>query len=252
MNNIHGLIFGIVQGLTEFLPISSSGHILLFSKILNIKPPEILFDIVLHFGTLFAVLIYFRKLILTNIKNLKLIFLILISTISTSLIYLLFKKYFDISFESLTYLPYFFIITSIFLLFLYFKNKRTKKLENINLLDAIIIGIMQGFAIFPGISRSGFTFITSCLLGINNEDSFKYSFLLSIPAILLSGLLKTYEFIKNPFNMNIWVLIIGIVSSFIFGIISIKLFYKFIKNRKFIFFSIYLLILSSIIFLMFY
>jgi len=249
MSNLHSLIFGIVQGLTEFLPISSSGHLLLFSKILNIKPPEILFDIVLHFGTLFAVLIYFRKLIINNIKNFKLIFLILISTITTGIIYLFFKSYFEESFDTIFYLPYFFLITSIFLLFFYYKNKRDKKIDNINIFDAIIIGVAQGFAIFPGISRSGFTFTASLLLGIKNEDAFKYSFLLSIPAILLSGLLKTYEYIKNPFSISFSVLVIGITFSFIFGIISINLFYRFIKNKKFIFFSIYLFILSIIVFL---
>jgi len=249
MNNLHGLIFGIIQGITEFLPVSSSGHILLFSDLLKIKPPEILFDIILHFGTLFAVIIYFRKLIIKSMKNFKLLFLILISTISTGILYLAFKSFFEESFESIRYLPYFFLITSIFLLFFYFKNRRTKKLNEINYLDSVIIGVAQGFAIFPGISRSGFTFITALLLGIKNEEAFKYSFLLSIPAILLSGLLKTYEYIKNPFNMNYSVLLIGAISSFIFGVISIKLFYEFIKNKKFIYFSFYLIILSLIIFL---
>lgn len=247
MNSINGLILGIVQGLTEFLPISSSGHILLFSKILNIEAPPILFDIILHLGTLFAVLIYFRRLIIQNIKNLKLIFYVFLSTLTTGILYIFFKSYFEISFEESAYLPYFFIITSIFLLFFYLKNKRTKTLNSISFFDAIIIGLSQGLAIFPGISRSGFTFITSILIGMKEEEGFKYSFLLSIPAILLSFLYKTYEYLKNPFPMNSSSLILGFVFSFIFGVLSINLFYKFIKIKKFNYFSIYLFILGLIL-----
>lgn len=247
MNNFHSIILGIVQGLTEFLPISSSGHLLLFSKILNIEPPSILFDLILHLGTLIAVLIYFRKLIIQNIKNYKLIFLIILSTLITGILYLIFNSYFEKSFEEFSYLPFFFIITSFFLLFFYLKNKRTKTLNSISFYDAIIIGLFQGIAILPGISRSGFTFISSLLVGMKDEDAFKYSFLLSIPAILLSFLYKTYEYIKNPFPMNSSGLILGCLFSFIFGALSINLFYRFVKIRKFIYFSIYLFVLGLIL-----
>lgn len=252
MNFFEGAIYGIVQGLTEFLPVSSTGHIIFISTIFNFKNPSIFFDIILHLGTLFSLLIYFRKIILKNIKNRRLIFLLFLSTLVTTIFYLLFKNFFEESYEKIQFLPYFFIITSIYLLFFYFKNKRNKTIDKITVFDSIVIGASQSLAILPGISRSGFTFITSLLLGIKEEDAFKYSFLLSIPAIFASFVLKSFEYIKNPFYINSLKVLSGFLFSFIFGIISINLFYKFVKIKRFIVFSIYLLIIVVIIMIKIY
>lgn len=252
MTNLQSAILGIVQGLTEFLPVSSTGHIILFSRFLNIKEPPIFYDLTLHLGTLIAVFIIFYPFIIKNLKNIKLIFLIIISTISTGIFYILFKESLENAFSNFKYLPIFFLITSIYLFFFYFKNKRFKSIKEINLLDSIIIGISQGFAIIPGISRSGFTFITALLLGIKEEDAFRYSFLLSIPSILGALILKYFDYLKTNeiFNTNIF--LSGFFTSLIFGIIAIVLFRSSIFKRNFRVYSVYLIIISIIIIVWFW
>jgi undecaprenyl-diphosphatase len=252
MSNFHSFILGIVQGLTEFLPISSTGHIILFSKILNISEPPIFYDLFLHLGTLIAVFIIFSPFIVKNIKNFKLIFLILISILSTGLFYILFKEPLESFFSNFKFIPIFFLITSFYLFFFYFKNKRTKTIKDITILDSIIIGLSQGFSILPGISRSGFTFITATLLGIKEDDAFKYSFLLSIPTILGSTILKYFDYIKSPIKISADSLLLGFFASLIFGVISIILFRSSIHKRNLKIFSFYLIIISIIIIIWFW
>ncbi|MCX8095702.1 MAG: undecaprenyl-diphosphate phosphatase [Caldisericia bacterium] len=252
MTSLQSVILGIIQGLTEFLPVSSTGHIILFSKFLNIKEPPIFYDLTLHLGTLIAIFIIFYPFIIKNIKNIKLIILIVISTITTGFFYIIFKNPLESTFSNFNLLPIFFIITSIYLFLFYLKNKRTKSIKEITLLDSIIIGISQGFAIIPGISRSGFTFITALLLGIKDEDAFRYSFLLSIPTILGSTILKYFDYVKSGefFTMNIFLL--GFFASLIFGIIAIILFRSSIFKRNFRVYSLYLIIISIIIIIWFW
>ncbi|MDI6861531.1 MAG: undecaprenyl-diphosphate phosphatase [Caldisericia bacterium] len=252
MKVIQSIILGIVQGLTEFLPVSSTGHIILFSRFLNLKEPPIFYDLTLHLGTLIAVFIFFYPFIIKNIKNIKLIFLILISTITTGIFYIIFKEPLEALFSNFKYLPIFFLITSFYLFFFYFKNRRYKTIKEMTLFDSIIIGLSQGFAIIPGISRSGFTFITSLLLGIKEEDAFRYSFLLSIPSILGASVLKYFDYIKSGefFSSNIF--LSGFFMSLIFGIIAIIIFKSSIFKRNFRVYSIYLIIVAIIIMIWFW
>lgn len=252
MTTLQSIIFGIVQGLTEFLPISSTGHIILFSKILKQIEPPIFYDLFLHLGTLIAIFIIFYPFILKNLKNFKLIFLILISSFSTGIFYILLKNKLESTFSNFKALPIFFLITSFYLFFFYFKNKRTKSIREITILDSVIIGIAQGIAIIPGISRSGFTFITSVLLGIKEEDAFRYSFLLSIPTILGSTILKYFDYIKNPSPLSSNIFLSGFFASLIFGFLAIILFKSSINKKNFKVYSFYLIIISVIIMIWFW
>lgn len=252
MTTLHSIILGIVQGLTEFLPLSSTGHIILFSRLLNLSEPPIFYDLTLHLGTLIALLIIFYPYIIKNIKNIKLITLIIISTLVTAIFYIIFKTPLENLFSNFKFLPIFFIITSIYLFFFYLKNRRYKSINDITIFDSIVIGLSQGVAILPGISRSGFTFITATLLGIKEEDAFKYSFLLSIPTILGSTLIKYFDYVKNPLPIGKNIFLSGFLSSLIFGLIAITIFRSSILKRNFRVYSFYLIIISIIIIIWFW
>ena len=257
------LLLGTVQGLTEFLPVSSSGHLVLLYNIFGIEDNTMLVSILFHIATLLAVVLYYRKDIWILIThplcktNRKLI----VTTICTVAIYLLIDPLVEYAFGGET-LSIFFILTAIILFvsdFVANKNKNKnivapESMPNFNytnhLIDlplsykqAIIIGISQGFSCIPGISRSGTTIATSRLVGCDSISA-KYSFLISIPIIIGSLLL---EILKggNISNVNIAGLIIGFVVCFVVGLLCIKVMVEFVKKSKLQYFSYYLLALAT-------
>lgn len=239
------LILGIIQGLTEFLPVSSSGHLVLLQKIFNISNNVILFDIILHLGTLLAVVIVFRKSIISLIKNpfsKKMKFLI-VGSIPTFLIALLFKDFFTNAFSgNLLFVGFF--ITAILLLIASIIDKKYKNNKPMKYKYILTMGLFQGFAILPGLSRSGSTITSSIVLGVNKEEALEYSFLLSIPIILAS---LVYELIFSPISLasfNILPFVIGFIASAIFGFLSIKFMIKLVKSNSYKYFAVYLIILS--------
>ena len=149
MSALHGLTLGIVQGLSEFLPISSSGHLLLTSYILGISAPPIIFDLILHLGTVLSLLVFLKKEIVYAFKNIRLILLLMTSVVFTGATYFPFKKLFEESYETVNYLPFFFLFTAIYLTFFYLRKRGTKRAEEISFFSAILLGVLQGIAIFP-------------------------------------------------------------------------------------------------------
>lgn len=262
------LILAVVQGLTEFLPISSSGHLILLYTLFGIENDTLLLSIILHLSTLLSVVVYYRKDILQLVKkplcktNRK----ILVTTIFTSIVVLAFKPIIDKLFDS-KYLFVFFIITAFILFFSDYmserryilsrtKNKITNTITlsnsditdmSISYRDAIIIGLTQGIATIPGISRSGSTIAVSSMLGIK-EDKAKYSFLISIPIILLS---LVYELLTTDGlqNINILGLSIAFVVCFFVGLLAIKWTQVLSKKGALSYFGYYLLILASFLIL---
>ncbi len=254
MDITQALITGIVQGLTEFLPISSSGHLVLTSsiyKILTGQPlasggsEEIFFDIMLHIGTLIAVLIYFRKDIITLIKpghSEKIPFYILLGTISTILVAFPLKDHF----ESLVYNP---AVVGLILIgtgtLLFATEHISQKLnKNDNLIGwkrAIFIGIAQGMAVAPGLSRSGSTIAAGLATGLDRLTAARYSFLLSIPIIALAGIYHSLELgVTGGFAGFNWAAIIsGTLVSAVVGYYCIKYFIIFITKNKLHAFAIY-------------
>ncbi len=238
------VFIGFIQGITEFLPISSSGHIVLFGSFFELDN-LVLLSVVAHIGTLFAVLFCYRKKLFSLIRhpinktNLNLI----IATIPTVIIVLLFNKYIEDSF-SINTLVWGFLISAIALVIadlVKTKNKYIKKSS------ALYMGLAQGLAIFPGISRSGSTLVCGLLLGLDKQEALDFSFLMSIPIIIASAV---YEGIKL-FTLNLSVDYLGIfivmIFSFIFGILSINIMLKVVKKNNLYYFSIYLIILSLIL-----
>ncbi|HOK22436.1 MAG TPA: undecaprenyl-diphosphate phosphatase [Candidatus Hydrothermia bacterium] len=239
------LITGIVQGITEFLPISSSGHLILCQELLNISEPGITLEVSLHLATLVAVLIFFFK----DIKALFVrerfvehpLFLLFVGSIPAGVIGLLFKNNIETYFENIRYLPYFFIINSIILLST--KLKKKDEIHKITPLHALIIGFAQALAILPGISRSGSTVSAGLLLGLEPQVAFSFSFLLSIPSILGAAILELPEATLTKIPS----LIIPTLCALITGLFSLYLLKKILKIRKLYLFGFYTLALAVIL-----
>jgi len=251
MDIIQAIVLGAVQGLTEFLPVSSSGHLVLFQKLFGFKEVPIFFDTLVHFATLLAVAFYLRKeiwQILTNLKkNINFIWILILGTLPAVIFALLFKDYIENSFNSLWLLSIGFFITAGLLFATKFISEGKKDMQKINWIDSVIIGIFQAIAILPSISRSGAT-ISSCLYrNIKREDAFKFSFLLSIPAIAGAMTLQIFDF--NPSNLNggFWPNALGFVMAAIFGFLSLFILEKIAQKGKFHYFSIYCFLLGVII-----
>ncbi len=237
------IILAIIQGITEWLPISSSGHLVLIQEFFNIEA-SLLFDILLHMGSLLALLIIFRKDILNLISFKKgyrgLAFLLLISTILTVLVVLIFREFLIKIFNNTLTVGIGLIITSLLL----FSTKFAKeKKKNISLKDSILIGIMQGIAFIPGISRSGSTISTAMIRGVNREQAARYSFLLFIPAVL-GAFFYQISSLEKLEKTNL--LMLGTLISFIVSYAAIKLLLKIINKGKFHYFAYYCLILGLI------
>jgi len=247
---VSALFLGTVQGLTEWLPISSSGHLVIVQQIMKMNVP-LIFDVMLHFGTLLAVIIFFWKDILKVLKSFftldfkskegKLIKFIIVGTIPVALIGLIFYDIIESFFSNLLTVGVALIITGIILLL----TKKSRGKKELKLFDSILIGIAQAFALIPGISRSGATISTGLFKGIDKETVFKFSFLLSIPAIIGANLL---ELIKNPITeTDALPLFVCVFTSAIMGYLSLKLLYRVLKKGKFYYFSFYCFILGILV-----
>ena len=243
-NIIKYIIIGLIQGITEFLPVSSSGHVVLFGSLFDLDN-LLLISIVAHVGTLFAVLFCYRKKLFQLIKqpknktNLHLI----IATIPTILIVLFFNSFFEDNFSTST-LVWGFLISAVLLLIADFKRQKHKE---INSKSSLYMGLAQGCAILPGISRSGSTLVCGLLLGIDKQKALDFSFLMSIPIIIASAIYETIKLFSMQITINWFGIFIIMISSFVFGILSIKIMLKLVNKNKLFYFSFYLIFLSLII-----
>ncbi len=262
MSIIESIILGIVQGLTEFLPVSSSGHIAIVNSILNTgfdSDSYVLMNIVLHAATASSILYVFRKdiykvlsgLFSNDKKQIYFSYTILISMIPAIIIGLFFediiKELFSGENKSLVHLigeNYILLLVGSMLLitasllFLADKSKPTNK--NITFLTSLIIGFAQAIAILPGISRSGSTIATSVLLGIDKEESARFSFLMSVPLILGVMFKEIYSlFIIQSYTIDYLDLFIGFFTAFIIGIFACKWMINLVKNSQLKYFSYY-------------
>ncbi|MDD2390135.1 MAG: undecaprenyl-diphosphatase UppP [Desulfobacterales bacterium] len=242
MEPIQACILGCIQGLTEFLPISSSGHLVLFQHLFGMQEPQLFFDISVHVGTLIAVMAFFRDDILSILKavsrlltgragqsshhpdspHIRLVMLILIGSIPTAILGLLFHRIADQIFSSVLIVGIMLMITGALLWSSRWIGKETKTIRTFSIKDALTIGLVQGIAILPGISRSGSTIVAGLFRGLDRELAARYSFLLSIPAIAGAELLslKDIPLHISTFDLPI---IIGTITAGITGYCSLKL-----------------------------
>ncbi len=258
MNSWEALILGIIQGLTEFLPISSSGHLEIGSYILNTNTSEnLLFSIVVHIATALSILIVFKKDIkkilsslfkFSNNDDTQFILKIILSSVPVGLIGIFFEDKVEILFNGNIFLVgIMLIITSCILAITHLQKKDSKK--QVSFLSAFIIGIAQSIAILPGISRSGITISTALLLKINKKEATKFSFLMvliPIFGIMIIKLFKSFNSIETlSTEIELTSLIIGFFSALVSGIIACKWMIKIIQKSNLIYFSIYCFIIGS-------
>jgi len=240
------ILLGIIQGLTEFLPVSSSGHLVIAQRFMGMSGEEIALGVILHLGTLFAVIAFFFKDILKLLQDIKSIKLILIVTFITGIIGVLGKDFFESLFTSPKLVAISFLITGIILLFTR-KFMQAKK-NKIELKDAIILGFTQAISIVPGISRSGITISTLLFRKIDKEACFRFSFLVSIPIIFGAAVLEARK-IDFAMQHNALNLIIGFIFSLISGLAALGILKLIIQKAKFYLFGYYCILIAVVTFL---
>lgn len=264
MSWLESILLGLVQGLTEFLPVSSSGHLVIFQKLIGLPEHMLAFDIAVHMGTLFSVFVVYRQQILQVIydlitflktKNLNrganLFLMVFIGSIPTAIIGFTLKDMFERLFQSLFAVGIFLFITGLILLLTRNKQMADKNddffslegLENLKWWHALVIGTAQGGAIAPGISRAGSTIATGILVGLSRKTASLFSFMLSIPAILGATLLE-FKDIEHWSPEFITIMSVGFVSAFVFGLIGLKVVLHFVKKGRLEVFTFYLWALS--------
>ena len=271
MTFLEAILLGILQGITEFLPVSSSGHLVLAQQFLGLKEPLVFFDVMLHVGTLAAVLVGYRGAIgrlviggLSTLSNtefyrkpittlnasveLRFIWLILLGSIPTGIIAVLFKTQLESFFDKVHIVSIMLILTGVIL---QLPRLRRESMDNpdspnkkIKSWHAPLIGIAQGCAITPGISRSGTTISLALFLGIPAKTAAEYSFLLSIPAILGAVALKISD-IENT-EISLYIIGTGMLASFIVGYIALRFLLAVLNRGKFSLFSYYCVALGLI------
>lgn len=251
MKILQSIILGIVQGLTEFLPVSSSGHLIVIKKLFGIDQEQfgLTYDIALHFATLIAVFIVFWPDILALLKKpiQKTTGLLIVATIPAALVGVFFDDYIENISQSGGFLGLAFVFTA-FLLF--FSQKAKQKAKNIDLMsykDAAVIGLMQGVAVMPGISRSGSTTSAGLIMGVEKESSMRFAFLMSIPVIMGSAVLGVKDIITEPTPVEWAPVIAGMLAAGISGYFAVKFMLNFFKKRSLNLFAVYVGILGVLI-----
>lgn len=263
MTFLQSLILGIVQGLTEFLPVSSSAHLVLVPFILNwtLDPTKaFIFDVLVQLGTLVAVIAYFRKDLLAIFKavivgirdkkpfeeaNSRLGWLIVLATIPAGLGGLLLKSKVESAFANPVMTAILLFVTAIMLSLAEVFTRKERNLESLTPLDALVIGFFQLLAIFPGISRSGATISGGLSRGLKREAAARFAFLMSIPVMLAAGLLSVLDLVKvTDLGSFLPLLSIGFIAALVVGYLSIRWLLNFVKSRSLIPFAVYCAVVS--------
>ncbi|HLL61232.1 MAG TPA: undecaprenyl-diphosphate phosphatase [Candidatus Nitrosocosmicus sp.] len=256
MNIFHAIILGIVEGMTEFLPISSTFHLIFTSKLLGLEQTEYLkfFEVFIQAGAILAVVVVYFQYILKNKQNIK---SVLISFIPTAVIgFLLHKIIKNLFFNSdQLMIGAFFVVGILFLVIEYLIQKKKlmlhKSIMEITLMTAILIGLGQALAVLPGVSRAGAVMITMMILGYKREEAALYSFLLAVPTILAAS---SFDLLKFDFSLlnhgaSIVYLATGFITAFLSALVVIKWFIRFLQKNSLVPFGIYRLVSSAFFFL---
>ncbi len=260
MENMHSVILGILQGLAEFLPVSSSGHLVLCQEYLGLKEPQLLLDLLLHLGTLLAVCVYFYSDLKDMVRetvsffrdmyngrvhfsdihtrpHAELAIMVLVGTVPTGIIGLTFRSYLEKLFSDPVMVGYALITTGFILLISRFLPGDENRTGHVMILPALLIGTAQGIALIPGISRSGITIVCGMLCGLKRELAARFSFLLAIPAILGAVVLQLHS--ETPVSGECFSLFAGFVTSAIVGLFALKILMGIVNRGRLYLFSPY-------------
>ncbi len=256
------IFLGIIQGLTEFLPVSSSGHLVIAQHLLpGFRQPGVAFDVTLHLATLLAVVVFFRREIRQLVSGLfspastpagrrqrHLLFLLVVGTIPTGVIGVAGKKIFVSLFENITLVGVMLLVTALLLLLADRVRRQGKTIYQANGLTAAVIGIVQGLAIIPGISRSGSTIAAGLLLGLDGQDAARFSFLLSIPAIL-GAVVLSFPDMARVGSGELPAYLAGGLAALVTGLASLKMLLLIINKHQLKMFAWYCLAVGSLVLL---
>ena len=269
MEIIYSIFAGIIQGLTEFLPISSSGHLVIWHELWTINlPSELLFDVVLHLGTLLALIVFFAKDLSKysiaffqsfgqwqfkkNI-NQRLAWLLIIGTVPAVIIGYFLEDIIASSFRQPYWVAVSLVVIAIFFILVEKIATQKKDLPGISVKNSLIIGFAQAIALIPGVSRSGITISAGLLSGLNRAVAARFSFLLSIPIVLGAGLKKLFDLSSlNLAGLDWLILVVGFVASVLTGYFCIKYFLKYLQKNTLKPFAVYRFILAAAIIGYFY
>ena len=251
-NIIEIVILSLIQGISEFLPISSSAHLIIVSTLYEFKSSSLLIDVSLHLGSLLAIIFFFRKELIDLKNNQKLLTLMIVGSIPLIVVgYILYKTELIYLLRDLQIIAW---ATLIFGIILYFadKNKSDKKISSsLNLKLILYIGLFQILALIPGVSRAGITITAARFLKFSRYDSSKISFLLAIPALVGASALGLKDIINQSFELN-YIVFVGIVLSFLFSYFTIKLFLEYINKFSLTVFVIYRIAVAIVLFIVIY
>lgn len=254
MNPWKALVLGILQGATEFLPISSSGHLVLVPWVLGWSSPGLAFDTLVHWGTLVAVVAYFYRDLIALIQawvgnvflrrpatsDARMAWLLIVGTLPALVMGLAGETFFEELFSTPVWVAVFLLVTAAILTLSERLGKRVKEAEQLAFWEAILIGVAQGLAIAPGISRSGATIAMGLVLGLRRPAAARFSFLLSLPIILGAGLLQLVEWLGEPTGNVTWLhMSIGFLAAAISGYLCIRFLLSFLQRGKLYPFAIY-------------
>jgi undecaprenyl-diphosphatase len=244
------LVLGIVQGLTEFLPVSSSAHLILIPRYFGWEDPGLSYDVALHLGTLAGVLIYFWRDLWNMValpSERKTLGFLIIATVPGAIAGLLLEHKAETVFRSPALIAYALIILGAFLAWADWRLKGNKTIADLTVATAGLIGLAQGFALIPGVSRSGITITTALALGLQRREAARFSFLMSVPIIAGAGILKFKAILLSPDKAALG---IGFLSAAVAGFFAIWALMTYVQTRRYTPFVIYRWILG--IFVLFY
>lgn len=252
MDYFHVVVLAVVQGIAEFLPISSSGHLVIAGALMNqlagtsIPEESATMGIALHFGTLLSILLVYRKELIKLVSDFNMIKLIVIATIPVGVIGLLLKDYVDEAFQRPIIAGFALLVTAIFLLTGRRLQKSESKDGSLNVGTAIAIGLFQAIAIVPGISRSGSTIAAGMACGMKREEAAKFSFLIAIPAIGGASVLELKDFVTGEAQLsgNLAPMVLGMVVSFVVGVFALRWLIRMVVADKLHLFAFYCLIVG--------
>ena len=251
-NIIEIIILSAIQGISEFLPISSSAHLILVSSLYEFKSNSLLIDISLHLGSLLAIIYFFRNELLDTKNNKRLLGLIILGSIPLIIVgYILYSTNFIYALRDVKVIAWTTLIFGI-ILYIADKNRFDKKIStNLNFQSILFIGLFQILSLVPGVSRAGITITAARILKFNRLDSSKISFLLSIPALSGASFLGLKDVLNQPLDLN-YLVLIAIISSFIFSFLTVNFFLIYINKFSMNAFVIYRVVIALILFSLIY
>jgi len=270
MDLMQAIILGGIQGLTEFFPVSSSGHLVIFQQMMGLKEPVLMFDISVHVGTLAAIVVYFfndiirlfnsfkrsalchlrgqsGKLTKIEISDTRMAWMLVAGSIPTAVIGFGMHMVSDVLFSSLTIVGVSLLVTGGILLGTRWMNQGKAPETDLSVKQALLIGTVQGLAVIPGISRSGSTISAALFLGVNHDMAIRYSFLLSIPAILGALVLQILSDSSVAGNISLAVIAAGLLTSLIIGYVALSLLVKMVQKGHLYFFTPYCIVLGVVV-----